>query len=414
MRAFHAADIHLDSPMRGLVAYDGAPIEELRLAARGALRNLVDAAIDEQVDLVLIAGDIFDGDWPHYGTGVHFVTEMGRLREAGIAVVTVAGNHDAQSKLTKSLRLPDNVHALSTRKPETKVFEDLGVAVHGQGYATQAVLDDISLAYPAPVAGIVNIGLLHTSADGRPGHERYAPCSVQRLAQHGYDYWALGHIHHREVLCEEPPIVFPGNLQGRGLRETGPKGATLIEIADDGTLSHEQRVLDCVRWEEVAVDAAGCDDRDEVCERVGAALRDAARTAGERLLAARVLITGCTDAHAQLVADEERTRYEVIAAAADLAGGQIWIEGTRVMTSLPRALARGGDDAFGELVHELEELGGDEHAMAELAAVLRPLADVLPVGVLESFNPADSDTVRALMVEVERSLPVALMERVQD
>src|SRR3954447_21251136 len=134
MKIFHAADLHLDSPMKGLVAYDEAPVERLRLATRLALANLVDAAIDERVDVVLFAGDIFDGDWPHYGTGVHFVSEMGRLREAGVPVVMVAGNHDAESKLTKSLRLPENVRVLSTRKPETVMFEEIGLAVHGQGY----------------------------------------------------------------------------------------------------------------------------------------------------------------------------------------------------------------------------------------------------------------------------------------
>src|SRR6266511_1037006 len=104
MRLLQSADLHVDSPMRGLVAYDQAPVAELRLATREALANLVDTAIEKAVDAVLLAGDIFDGDWPHYGTGVHFVSEMGRLREAGIPVVMVAGNHDAESKLTKSLR----------------------------------------------------------------------------------------------------------------------------------------------------------------------------------------------------------------------------------------------------------------------------------------------------------------------
>src|ERR1035438_885159 len=247
MKLFHAADLHLDSPMRGLVAYEEAPIEELRLATRVALGNLVDTAVDEAANAVLLAGDIFDGDWPHYGTGVHFVSEMGRLREADIPVVIVTGNHDAESKLTKSLRLPANVHMLDTRKPQTVTFDELGLAVHGQGYATPAVVDDLSAGYPAPMADMINVGLLHTSADGRPGHERYAPCSVNAPAQRGYDYWALGHIHRREVLSTEPPIVFPGNLQGRGLRETGAKGATLIEVAHDGTITFEHRTLDCVR-----------------------------------------------------------------------------------------------------------------------------------------------------------------------
>jgi len=292
MKLLHAADLHIDSPMVGLLAYEEAPAEELRLATRLALGNLIDTALEEDADALLLAGDIFDGDWPHYGTGVHFVSEMARLREANIPVVIVAGNHDAESKLTKSLRLPDNVHVLDTRKPQTVIFEELGLAVHGQGYATPAVLEDLSAGYPAPIAGMINVGLLHTSADGRPGHERYAPCSVSGLQQRGYDYWALGHVHHREVLSTEPPIVFPGNLQGRGLRETGPKGATMIELSHDRLVTLEHRVLDVVRWDLIEVDATGCVGRDDACERVATAVRHAARGAGDRLLAARIVITG--------------------------------------------------------------------------------------------------------------------------
>jgi exonuclease SbcD len=410
MKLFHAADIHLDSPMRGLAAYDGAPVDELRLATRRALRSLVDAAIDEQVDVVLLAGDLFDGDWSHYSTGVHFAREMGRLREAGIQVVTLAGNHDAESKLTKSLHWPDNVHVLSTRKPETVCFKELGLAVHGQGYATPAVTDDLSRGYPKSLPDMVNIGLLHTSADGRPEHEHYAPCTVEGLRQHGYDYWALGHIHAREVLSEDPPVVFAGNLQGRGLRETGPKGATLVEITEDGAAKFEHRVLDCVRWEQIEVDASGCASVNEVCERIGARLREEVRDLGQRLLAVRIVISGQTDAHQELVRDEEKLRYEVIAAAAETTDEQVWIERVALKTLPPRALALGGDDAVGELIRELEELSGDETALQELAEALRPLADALPSAVAEEFNPMDPQTVRELISDVARSLPAKLLE----
>ncbi|MGI8557759.1 MAG: metallophosphoesterase family protein [Solirubrobacteraceae bacterium] len=409
MKLLHAADLHLDSPMRGLVAYEEAPVDDLRLATRVALGNLVDAAVDEAVDAVLLAGDIFDGDWPHYGTGVHFVAEMGRLREAGIPVVLVTGNHDAESKLTKSLRLPDNVRVLDTRRPETVTFEELGLAVHGQGYATPAVLEDLSARYPPPIPDLINVGLLHTSADGRPGHERYAPCSVGALAARGYSYWALGHVHQREVLHADPAIVFPGNLQGRGLRETGAKGATLIELGHDGTIRFEHRVLDCVRWELISIDAGGCAARDDVCERVATAVRKSSHDAGDRLLAARVVIAGVTDAHSALVADDERLLYDVVAAAADVAGERAWIEGVKVQTTASRELAHGGDDAVGELIQELEELAGSEGSMTELVDALAPLAKVLPAAVLAEFDPTDPETVRALMADVSRSLPVALL-----
>ena len=170
MKLLHAADIHLDAPLVGLSVYDEAPVQELRSATRRAFDGLIDLALEERADLLLLAGDTFDGDWPHYGTGRHFVRGMLRLQEGGIPVVAIAGNHDAESKLTKTLRLPDNVTMLGSRRPQTWESDELGIAVHGQSYATPAVLEDLSAAYPAALPGMVNVGLLHTSADGRPGH----------------------------------------------------------------------------------------------------------------------------------------------------------------------------------------------------------------------------------------------------
>src|SRR3954468_10789440 len=154
MKLVHAADIHLDSPMHGLAAYDTAPVGELRLATRVALRALVDLTIDEGADVLLIAGDLYDGDWDDYATGALWVREAQRLAEADIRVAIVTGNHDASSRITKALRLPSNVTLLPVDAPGTVVWEDLGLAVHGQGYATQAVLEDLSARYPAPVPGL--------------------------------------------------------------------------------------------------------------------------------------------------------------------------------------------------------------------------------------------------------------------
>ncbi|EQD80584.1 Metallophosphoesterase, partial [mine drainage metagenome] len=164
----------------------------------------------------------------------------------GIPVVIVYGNHDAESQLTRRLRLPPNTTVLSSTKPETHIFSDLGVAVHGQSYATRAIGADLSLAYPKADPGLVNIGMLHTCFDGSLGHDPYAPCSLAGLRSKGYDYWALGHVHDHRVVCEDPMVVFPGNLQGRHIRETGPKGATLVNFVDHEP-SIEQLTFDIVR-----------------------------------------------------------------------------------------------------------------------------------------------------------------------
>ncbi len=130
----HAADLHLDSPLRGLDGYEGAPVEEIRGATRKALENLVDLAIAQSVDFLLIAGDIYDGDWRDYNTGLFFLAQMSRLREPGVRVFFIRGNHDASSQITRQLNLPDHVREFSTRKPETITLDDLGVAILGQGF----------------------------------------------------------------------------------------------------------------------------------------------------------------------------------------------------------------------------------------------------------------------------------------
>src|SRR6185312_5708311 len=207
-----AADIHLDSPLRGLDRYEGCPSEEIRGATRRALDNMVRLAVEEKVAFVLIAGDVYDGDWKDHNTGLWFVRRMAELRDSGIRVFLIRGNHDAKNRMTRDLRLPDNVTSLDVNRPQTCHLDDVPVAIHGQGFASQAVTDDLAANYPAADPGCFNVGMLHTSVHGREGHDRYAPCTVEALRAKNYGYWALGHVHTREVLdAREGPIVFPGN-----------------------------------------------------------------------------------------------------------------------------------------------------------------------------------------------------------
>lgn len=166
-----------------------------------------------------------------------FLSQVKRLRDAGIGVYMVRGNHDTKSKLTASLslRLPEGVVNLSTSKPETKVLDHLGVAIHGRGYPKWNTTDDLSAAYPRPLDGYFNIGLLHTCAESHGDHERYAPCTLDGLTSKGYSYWALGHVHAREVLRTEPWIVFPGNL----------RAVTLASLPQRGVRRHSGR-RECV------------------------------------------------------------------------------------------------------------------------------------------------------------------------
>ena len=159
---------------------------------------------------MVIAGDLYDGEWRDYSTGLYFAAQMGRLDAAGIPVYLLHGNHDAESEITRHLPLPGNVKTFGTKAPETFHHPDLPVALHGQSFPRRDVDENLALAYPAPLAGHFNIGVLHTSLGGQGGHANYAPCTLADLVNTGYDYRALGHVHQGEVLHERPHIVFSG------------------------------------------------------------------------------------------------------------------------------------------------------------------------------------------------------------
>jgi exonuclease SbcD len=388
----HAADLHLDSPLVGLARYEGAPVAEVRGATRRALENLVALCLEENARLLLLAGDLYDGDWRDYSTGLFFAAQMARLREAGTRVVWIRGNHEAQSKITRHLALGDHCVELSTKRPSTLVLEELSLAVHGQGFAAPAISEDLSAAYPEPIGGLFNIGLLHTALGGRRGHAPYAPCDARALAARGYDYWALGHVHQREVVATDPWIVFPGNLQGRHVRETGAKGATLLRIEDGRVTQLEPRALDVVRFCRLELDASPADSILDLAQLAKARLREALAAAEGRLLCARLLLRGASRAHAELARDPERARAQLRATAGEIQGADVWIEDVRFATELPlshESLVQ-RDDAIGELVralHSREAAPGeepvplsaeDETLLSELALELADVLRTLP------------------------------------
>ena len=379
-RFLHAADLHLDSPLRGLETDPSAPAELIRGATRRALGRLVDLAIVEKVDFVLIAGDIYDGDWPDFGTGLFFAAQMRRLDQAGIPVFAIRGNHDAANRMTRSLRMPLNVRIFDHGKAHTHCLEALGVAIHGQSFADQAVTEDLSRAYPTPDKNLFNIGLLHTSAEGYAAHARYAPCDLPRLKAHGYDYWALGHIHERQELSNDPWIVFPGNLQGRHINECGPKGATLVTVANHRIASVEHRVLDVLRWTHIEdVDLDGAADETEALGRIQAALETALQDADPLPLAARITLNGITAAHAALAGDG--LREKILNEAQSLPGEhRLWLESVKLRTRPLRGTIPGSDN-LSRLMAEADAIAANPPSdlLGEWPAVLLgKLGQVLP------------------------------------
>ncbi|MFP6763721.1 MAG: DNA repair exonuclease [Planctomycetaceae bacterium] len=403
-RFIHAADIHLDSPLRGLEQYDGAPVQEIRDAARRALSNLFDLAIAQKVAFVLIAGDLYDGAWRDYNTGLYFVNQVRRLREADIPLYLISGNHDAANVMTRTLRMPDNVTFFAADAPETALIPELDVAIHGQSFATAAVYEDLSEGYPTAKSGCLNIGMLHTCATGREGHDRYAPCSVEGLKTKGYDYWALGHVHTREILSQQPIIAFPGNIQGRHIRETGPRGCLLVTVNDDRSMQADFQALDVLRWDNAGIDVSGSQGVDEILDLIATKIESCHGNAAGRPVALRIELTGETTAHRELHARKDHWTNEIRSLAIDLGKGEVWIEKVRLRTSSPAsqpAPTNIPDDAMGELASLFKQAQTDTGRLSELDFDFSDIARKLPAELKAIARPDDPEWIRELLAEAE-------------
>ena len=406
----HAADIHLDSPLKGLEVYPDAPVEQIRGAARRAFDNLVELAIAEGVAFVLLAGDLYDGEWKDYNTGIYFVNRMGRLRAAGIPVFLVAGNHDAASQITRALHLPDNVTLFSHKKVESRTLAPLGVVIHGQSFSARSVSDDLSRHYPQGDPELFNIGLLHTSLNGRPGHEPYAPCTLDGLRSKGYQYWALGHVHQREELARDPWIVFPGNLQGRHIRETGAKGCTLVTVAAGRVESVEARELDVLRWADCRLDVGGCERPEVLLEMVRTTFTAARAEAAGRPLAVRLVLTGTTALHGRLHEHSGHWQEEFRAVAAGL--GDLWVE--KIIFNTRQIPQPGGDLADDSPLAVLQKAVADlQFAGSRLLdhlPELEQLRSKLPPELLNDGDPfaPDAEALAVLRTDVQELLQAKL------
>ncbi|MBQ0917739.1 DNA repair exonuclease [Hydrogenophaga aromaticivorans] len=415
MKFIHAADIHLDSPLNGLSAYPDAPAEQLRSATRDAFTALVDRAIEEDVDFMVIAGDLYDGSWRDYNTGIFFCKEMGRLKRAGVPVFLLFGNHDAESEMTRKLDLPDNVQYFSANKPETLRVAGLAVALHGQSFKQKETTTNLVTGYPTAVSDHFNIGVLHTALEGYVAHANYAPCTVAELHAKGYQYWALGHVHEFAQWSGTSTIVFPGNLQGRNIRECGRRGAVLVTVEDEEIVSIERILIDVLRWEHLQIDASECEALEDVSRRIGAALHTLLDMDAHVPRAVRVTVTGRTKAHGQLFGLEAQLRAEVLAQVASIGNERLWLEKVRVQTealidaeNLPERM-----DAFTDLKEILSAAAVDPDFITMLQAELAPFAAKTPldlqplVPLLEKIRQSD---LKTLIDEVAPGLLAHLAE----
>ncbi|WP_338208950.1 DNA repair exonuclease [Lactiplantibacillus paraxiangfangensis] len=264
MKFLHAADLHLDTPFLGLSDLPNALQQRLIQAPLMALHRLVDLALDEQVDFVLLVGDLFDSQAQSVQAQAALMNELERLHRVQIPVLLSFGNHDFQSDLT-TWHFPSNVHVfgpqVTTVTLTTKAQEK--VAISGFSYSQRWIQDDLTSQYPLKTSAVdYQIGTLHGQV-GQAG-DHYAPFNVGELLAKHDDYWALGHIHQRQVLNAQPPVVYAGNIQGRHRGETGPKGCLIVTSQPDHTLQSTFKPLTDIIWTDVTANLAGTYNRTDL------------------------------------------------------------------------------------------------------------------------------------------------------
>ena len=425
-RFIHTADLHLDSPLKSLALADPDLAEAVGTATRQAYDRIVQLCLDERVDALLIAGDAFDGDQTSMKTGAHFAAGLARLAEAGVRVFLIRGNHDAQARVTKAMVLPDGVKVFGGRDNPEAIEGACGgrdVIVHGVSFAQPHAPDSLLGKFRAPEPGSVNIGLLHTSLGGAEGHDNYAPCTPTELAAHGYDYWALGHIHRRSVqtLTSAPSnglagsgqpatIVMPGIPQGRDIGESGPKSVTLATIADDGSVSLSERAVAPAEFARVGVDLTDAAEWPAAVAALHGALDTARAASSAEHLVVRVELSGVTPLAWRLRRDAdvltaEARRQGEMHAFGDLAVGKTWIEGITMACRRPAASMAdraGASEAAGDPVEGLAaliraDIAGSLSFRNEAEALVDDLVRDLPAAARPMLGATEAE--RAALVE---------------
>ncbi len=417
LRFIHAADLHLDSPFSGLRAV--APDEVgniLRSATFDVYDRIVDMCIEERVDALLVAGDVYDGAERSLRAQLKFVEGLIRLDEAGIRSFICHGNHDPLDGWEARLDLPDGCVRFGSEVSGEPMFpEDPERAfVYGISYPQREVRQNLSPLFQGLSRGKFRIGLLHANVGGNTEHDSYAPCSVSDLEETSIDYWALGHVHTRSVLMgRNPAIVYPGNPQGRHANELGERGVYLVEVDESGGIEIEFRAVDVVRWERKEVDIGGLGDEQAVLNAIYDAAASALEEARGRRVVLRVVLSGRGSMDRWLrrpgtVEDLlEQLNGEYV-----LGDPWLWCERIQLetRTSIDREEAVQREDFSGDLARLVGELSQSPEALDELRHPLRNLYETQRARrYLRNLLPGNEELKR-LLADAEEECLSALLD----
>jgi DNA repair exonuclease SbcCD nuclease subunit len=411
------ADLHLDTPFRGLHEIAPEIASALREASLDAFDAIVNLCIERSAAFLLVAGDVYDGAERGLRAQLRFRDGLGRLDAAGIASFIVHGNHDPVATGWSAVSSwPDSATIFPSNEVEVHevVRDGMRVAtIQGISYATSATTENLALRFHRPIGDGIHVGLLHCNVQGvADGYDNYSPCTIEDLRNTGLDYLALGHIHQRRVLSGEngggPWIVYSGNTQARSPRRTEqePKGATVVHVANGSVERLEFVACDSVRYLEVDVPIENFDDLAALGDALESVASDALVSAEGRSVVLRVRLSGRGSIHHDLSRPE--SLKELLLALRDVAPKApfCWWDSLENSTSPALDLddLRGRGDFAADLLHVADEIIGDETTSS---ALVESLIDGAPNAVQDHARAIAGDPARlAEMLERARFLAI--------
>ena len=305
VRFIHTADLHLDTPFKGLASWNRDLAYKLKDATFKSYRKIIDLCLKENVDFLIISGDIFESENKPLAAELKFKNELKRLSGREIPVYFICGNHDPLNTWHDIIQLPENVYRFGSDKVEKCTYSKGGkpiADIYGISYQEKVVKDNLALKYkPEGNPSPVSVAVLHGTTGTAGPHENYAPFKVTDVLNKGFNYWALGHIHKRQIIHEsDPAIVYPGNHQGRDFGETGAKGCYLVEIDTNSKVKLKFIPVDFIRFEEIIVELKDEDKIDRLPDKIEDNKNNVRDFDNNASYILRVKLTGRTSLHARL------------------------------------------------------------------------------------------------------------------
>ena len=384
IKLIHTADVHLDSPLQTLALRDPELREKVQGASRQAFTRIVEQALQQRVAAVLIAGDLFDGAARSAKTAAFLLFELNRLDQAGIRVFYIKGNHDAENPLTGETTLPGNVHVFDGDGDSVQL-EDCDVWIHGVSFTGKTAEKSLVEKFSTPVADAINIGMLHTSLNGSASHDVYAPCSVQELINTGFDYWALGHIHKRQVHSQAPWIVMPGIPQGRDIGEPGPQSATLITI-DEGIISTAEFATSSIEFTSLELNVSALQEPNALQALAQESLQELLNTLHSSDAIVRIRLFGQSTLRWQWMRDREQwiETFNLLCRGT----GRLWLEKLIFdIDDTPKSVA--DTTALGELSSLMSSIRAEEAFNEEAIALIDEVLATLPASERQKLLPSE-------------------------